>query len=257
MECHDVRRLIDASLDGALEAEAAREVSRHLDTCPECRREFEQVREQRHRLRSAFDASEALRPRPDLSATLAQRLHPVAGQPSRRSVLRSWWALAASAVLAIGGGYVIRREREQSRLAALARLAAGDHQNCAVAFKLHERPIPMAAAAQRFGLPYRALTDFVPPTPEPARVLDRHACVYEGHRFAHVVFLHEGEPASLLVIDAPPPSAPRLERDIDGTVIVSLPAGRFAAFLVMSTRDRDAALRLGTACVDPLAARLA
>jgi hypothetical protein len=172
-------------------------------------------------------------------------------------VLRSWWALAAGIVVAAGGTIVVRRERERARLVALARLAAGDHQNCAVAFRLHERPIPMAEAGRRFGLPYRALTDFVPPAIAPGRVLDRHACVYQGHRFAHVVFEVGGGPASLLVTDGPQPSEARLEPEVDGATVASLPAGPFAGFVVVATRDRDAALEIAVACAGPLRDRLA
>jgi hypothetical protein len=39
-------------LDGDLEAELAREASRHLDECPGCNREFARLRTLRHRLRS-------------------------------------------------------------------------------------------------------------------------------------------------------------------------------------------------------------
>ena len=36
----------------------------------------------------------------------------------------------------------------------------------------------------------------------PARVLERHACVYEGRRFAHIVFEYRGQKVSLLVTAA-------------------------------------------------------
>ena len=43
--------------------------------------------------------------------------------------------------LAAGGGLFARHSPARSRLASLAREAAGDHQNCAVKFSLAERPI--------------------------------------------------------------------------------------------------------------------
>ncbi len=256
MQCSDVRRLADSFVSGELPVETNEEVLRHLASCPDCRADVETRRRVREHLRQAFDGAEELRPRPELAAELAAKLRAGQADWSRRTILRSWWALAAGAVLAVGGGVMIRREQERSRLAALARDAAGDHQNCAVSFRLAEHPIPMEEAGRRFGLPYRALTDFVPPTPEPAHVLDRHACVYAGRRFAHVVFRHENGPASLLVVEAPPASEPRFEFEQEGVQVVSLPAGRFAAFLVMKDADRDTVLRLASSCVGPLASRL-
>jgi len=256
MQCRDMRRLADSFLSGELQVETNHEVLQHLESCPDCRADVSSRRALRDQLRRAFDASEALRPRPDFGAEIAGRVREARGGWSRRSVLRTWWALAAGVVLTTGGGLIFRHERERSRLAALARLAAGDHQNCAISFRLAEHPIPMDEAGRRFGLPYSALTGFTPPTPDSTRVLDRHACVYEGRRFAHIVFQHEDGPASLLIVDAPPPPAPGFEPEQE-ELVISLPAGRFAGFLVMKSRDREAAMRLATACVAPLADRLA
>jgi len=255
-DCGHLRRLADAFLDGELPPDTSEDVGRHLESCPDCGHDMAARRDLRDRLRRGFDASESLQPRPEFASELAARLRPADAPVSRRSVLRSWWALAAGVLIAAGGGVVIRRAQERSKLAALARLAAGDHQNCAIAIHLDERPVPMDQAGRRYGLPYRALTDFVPPTPKPARVLDRHACVYQGHRFAHVVFEHQDGPASLLVIDAPPPSEPQIEAEEDGLQVVSLPAGRFSAFLVIRDPNPDAVRRLAESCVAPLANRL-
>ena len=127
-------------------------------------------------------------------------------------MLQSWWALAAGVVLAAGGGVFVRHSSSRSRLAALAREAAGDHQNCAVKFNLAERPIPLEEAGRRYGAPYAALATFEPPAVDgPLELLERHACVYQGRRFGHVVFRYRGALTSLLVTDGAPPAAPELE----------------------------------------------
>jgi hypothetical protein len=153
MQCRDVRDLADSFLSEQLLVETNHELLRHLDTCPDCRVEIAGRRAMRAKLRAAFAHAEKLRPRPDFAAELLQTLRPA--QPavaiSRRSLLQSWWALAAGLVLAAGGGLFVRQSSSRSRLARLAREAAGDHQNCAVRFNLAERPIGLEDAGRRYG----------------------------------------------------------------------------------------------------------
>ena len=79
----------------------------------------------------------------------------------------------------------------------------GDHRFCALTFKLAERPIPLAEAAQRFGGVHALLAAVEPSTTTlsggPLRVMERHSCVFEGRRFVHIVLLYKDEPISLLV----------------------------------------------------------
>jgi hypothetical protein len=175
---------------------------------------------------------------------------------SRRSLLQSWWALAAGVVLAAGGGWLVRGSRTRSRLVALAREAAGDHQNCAVKFNLAERPIRLDEAGRRYGAPYAALATFeLPALDSPLEAVDRHSCVYQGRRFGHVVFRHNGALASLLVTEGTPPAAAELEPRESGFEVASLPAGRFLGFVVADL-DRAQVLRLAQTFADPLSRHL-
>jgi hypothetical protein len=258
MQCRDVRDLADSFLSEQLLVETNHEIVRHLETCPDCRADIAARRALREKIRSAFIHAEDLRPRPEFSAELAAKLRPLDGQISRRSVLKSWWALAAGLVLAAGGGLFVRGSGSRSRLAALAREAAGDHQNCAVKFNLAERPIRLEDAAQRYGGPYAALATFEPPpiVDGPLLVLERHSCVYQGRRFGHVVFRYRGALASLLVTAGAPPAAPELEPDEGNLRVASLPAARFLGFVVTGL-DRRQTLRLAQALADPLSRHLA
>jgi hypothetical protein len=201
-------------------------------------------------------------PRPDFASELAAKLRSTAGvsepaQVSRRSLLQSWWALAAGVALAAGGAWFVRDSSSRSRLVRLARIAAGDHQNCAITFNLAERPVSLLEAGQRYGEPYKALASFqLPPTDTLLEPLERHACVYDGHRFGHIVFRASGATASLLVTDASPPATPQLEPTEAGPAVASLPAGQFVAFLVADL-DRHQVLRLAHALTDPLSKHLA
>jgi hypothetical protein len=197
MQCRDVRELADSFLSEQLLVETNHELLRHLETCPDCRADIAGRRAMRDGLRAAFSRAEELRPRPEFAAELLAKLRPSlpeipsapAKEISRRSVLQSWWALAAGVVLAAGGGLVVRNSNNRSRLGALAREAAGDHQNCAVKFALAERPIQLEEAGRRYGAPYAALATFeLPAVDGSLEMLERHSCVYQGRRYGHVVF---------------------------------------------------------------------
>jgi hypothetical protein len=259
MQCRDVRELADSFLSEQLLVETNHELLRHLETCPDCRADMAGRRAMRDGLRAAFGRAEGLRPRPELAAELLAKLRPASPPEvmSRRSVLQSWWALAAGVVLAAGGGLFIRSSNSRSRLAALAREAAGDHQNCAVKFNLAERPIPLAEAGRRYGAPYTALATFsLPALDGPLETLDRHACVYQGRRFGHVVFRYRESLTSLLVTEATPPTAPEIESNDSGPAVASLPAGHFLGFVVSDLDPQDV-LRLAQTLADPLSQHLA
>jgi anti-sigma factor RsiW len=257
MECRDVREMADSFLSEQLLVETNHELLRHLEMCPVCREEMAARGALRARLRSAFAQAEDLRPRPEFSAELRRALR--ASQPgiTRRSVLQSWWTLAAGVALAAGGGVFVRNSAGRSSLATLAREAAGDHQNCAVKFRLAERPIDLVDAGRRYGAPYGSLATFEPPVVDgPLQLLERHACVYQGRRFGHVVFRYRGALTSLLVTDAAPPTAPELEPAGAGPDVASLPAGRFVGFVVADLGPEHI-LHLAQALAAPLSQHLA
>jgi anti-sigma factor RsiW len=265
MQCRDVRELADSFLSEQLLVETNHELLRHLDTCPNCRADIAGRRALRDGLRTAFSRAEDLRPRPEFAAELLATLRPSlperpsepAKEISRRSVLQSWWALAAGVVLAAGGGLVVRNANHRSRLGALAREAAGDHQNCAVKFTLAERPIQLEEAGRRYGAPYAALATFEPPAADGSlEMLERHSCVYQGRRYGHVVFRYRGALTSLLVTDGTPPATPELEPSDSGPAVASLPAGRFLGFIVADL-DRPSVLRLAQTLTKPLSQHLA
>lgn len=257
MECRNVRELADSYLSGQLLVETNHELLGHLETCADCRADIDGRRALKDRLRAAFGRADALRPRPEFAVELRTTLG--ASQPgiSRRSLLQSWWTLAAGVALAAGGGLFVRNVNSRSRLDALAREAAGDHQNCAVKFRLAERPILLEEAGRRYGPPYAALATFEPPAVAGGlEMLERHACVYQGRRFGHVVFRYRGAITSLLITDAPPPAAPELEPNGSRPTVASLPAGRFLGFVVADLDGQDV-LHLAQTLASPLSQHLA
>ena len=211
IQCRDVREAADAFVAGELSAESSRAVMRHLESCPTCRADVDARRRLREQLRVAFLADRTLAPRSEWAAELAGRLQssPVPSQPT---AVGGWWSggLALAATLLLGASVAIyfgTGWRGAAALAELARMAAGDHRNCAITFALAERPIPLADAAARYDAAYGAF-ERTPADSFSARggrveVVDRHSCVYNGRRFAHVVMRYQGQVVSLLVTTEP------------------------------------------------------
>jgi anti-sigma factor RsiW len=262
MQCRDVRELLDAFLGDQLLVETTNDVVRHLETCPACRAELEGRRALRARLQSAFASAVELAPRAEFLTGIEAQLRTEASlHMTRRGWLRSWGAAAAALVTAISGGLFARSAVRRSRLAALARAAAGDHQNCAIKFNLSERPIPLEEAARRYDPAFASFTTLTAPTGLPngsADLLERHSCVYEGRRFAHVVFRYAGHVVSLLVtagtesIGSSPEMLPA-----DGPLqVASFSTARHLVFVVSDLSAQDAT-RFAQAMVAPVLERLA
>src|SRR5262245_8844242 len=262
MQCRDVRELLDAYLEDQLLVETTNDVVRHLETCPACRGELDGRRALRVRLQSAFASAVDLAPTSEFLKDLDARLRIKAGSlMTRRSWLRSWGAAAAAIVTAISGGLFARSAARRSRLAELARNAAGDHQNCAIKFNLSERPISLEEAARRYDPAFAFFTTLTAPTGlpgGPVDLLERHSCVYEGRRFAHVVFRYSGHIVSLLVTGGTESigSSPEMLPTDGPLQVASFSAGRHLAFVVSDLSSEDTS-RFAQAIVESVSQRLA
>jgi hypothetical protein len=199
MQCRDARELLDSFIGAELLVETNHELLRHLATCPECSAELDGRRRIRSGLKQAFGRSVDLQMRPQFVDELTARLR-ASTRPAARPVWQTrWFAVAASLLVVVGAGtYVLR-----TRISEVSRLAAGDHQNCAVKFALQEKPISLKEAAERYDAAYAQLVTTPPDTVRTAagilRVADRHSCVFGGRRFGHVVFRLDDHLVSVLV----------------------------------------------------------
>ena len=259
MQCRDVRELADSFLADELLTETNHDMLRHLESCPACRTEIDGRRRLREALRAAVDRAPDLAPRPEFMARLRTDLRAASGTaPARRRVVvRRWLALAATVVLAVAIGFVYRFRGADE----LAKAAVGDHQNCALQFRLTEKPIPLEDAARRYGEMYRVVNDLPPAdivmTAGTARVLERHACVYGGRRFAHLVLRYRGKLVSVMVTAADTRHRVALAPSvIDGMTVTSFVAGHQVVFVAgdVSTTDLQA---LTDAIASPLTHALA
>jgi hypothetical protein len=160
------------------------------------------------RLRSAFDRAPDLQVSPALRADVVARVRAEAdalnpSSATRTRSFRGWMAIAAGVVMVVGLGAGFQSWLVGGRFSILARLAAGDHQNCAIKFALDEKPIPLTEAARydpAFGkLANMPLSSTV--SGGAITVLERHSCIYGGRRFAHIVLAYKEQVVSLLVAD--------------------------------------------------------
>lgn len=93
--------------------------------------------------------------------------------------------------------------------------AVGDHRDCALEFKLEEKPITLAEASKKYGKYNENLNRvIIEPLREvfPAnssgeiKLLAAHSCLFRGRRFAHVVLRRRSQTISVLVTDADLPN---------------------------------------------------
>ncbi len=261
MECRDVREVADSFLAEELLTETNHEILRHLESCPVCRADLTARRALREGVRRAFHGAPGLDPSPEFVERLRTGLQSAAHQePARRGVrFHGWWALAATVLLAVALGVAYRGREWITATGALARAAVGDHRNCALQFRLTEKPISLEEAAQRYGAAYGVLENLPPnevmTAVGPARVLERHACVYEGRRFAHIVFEYRGERVSLMMTAADEAGSPAATR-VDGMNVASFLAGRQIVFIAGDVLAADLTM-LADTVAGPLRRELA
>lgn len=208
---------------------------------------------------SAFANTTELAPRSEFLSSLTARLqHEATRQPRRPRTARL--AMAAGLALAVGLGFGVR-EWSMSNLSALLHAAVGDHRFCALDFKLAEEPITLQEAARRFDAVNGRLESIEPSTTAlsggPLRVLERHSCVFDGHRFAHIVLSYQGQAVSLLITTdegllAVPSSLPVTE----GFHATALRGSKHVAFVVSALGD-DAVHEVAAAMAAPVARALA
>jgi hypothetical protein len=266
MNCRDTREVADSFLCEELLTETNHEILRHLDTCPSCRTEIEARRRLRAALRAAFDRAPDLQPSAEFRNLLREQLRDVSVHSGRAwSRTRRWLALAAGVVFAVGVAGLVYMKQSSVRAEALAQDAIGDHQNCALKFRLVRMPVPLEQAAEQFDSAYRVLLTAPPAeivTPDgPARVTERHSCAYGARRFGHIIMEYRGRVVSLLMTandedniaqDAIPHV---IGRPIDGLSVMSVDGAHHSILLVGDLEGTELA-QLSKVISVPLARQL-
>jgi hypothetical protein len=256
MECREVRDLAEAYVSERVLVETAHAIVAHLDRCPRCRADVEGLRRVRASVRAAYLGSRDLSPTPAFAANLHSRLRAeAAGKRAGSSWRHTWLAVAATVALVIGGGFGFRG-LGVSGFTAILQAAVGDHRFCLVTFKLTERPLELEKAARLYNDPVDRLLESVQPASDqlsggPIRILERHSCVYQGRRFAHIVVRYKGALTSLVVTpdDRLLRHLPGASAPADGSIVSLAPVDGFqvaafrgphhVVFVISSLADDD------------------
>jgi hypothetical protein len=215
---------------------------------------------------------------------------PVSQRGWRSSVMvrrTSWLALAACLVLASAFGLVLVRQRISERSpqqgkegvagreptptypaelnpgipvsivkTELARDAAGDHRDCAVHFRLAEKPIDLEVAGRKYDPVYVNLTKAVVSeqgeVPLGAEFVEAHSCVFQGRRFAHIILRYHGRLVSFLVTEIGDSNAAKTNAALaskeaqviacsqfDGYQVSCFQTARHAVFIVSDLPEGD------------------
>jgi anti-sigma factor RsiW len=102
VNCEQIERSLDAYVDREIDVDAAGAVREHLATCPSCRRRVAELEALGRLVRSVPPYPAPARLRAQLAQPRAARMK----LPLSRMVT---WAAAATVVLAVGAGFVVRR----------------------------------------------------------------------------------------------------------------------------------------------------
>ena len=222
----------------------------------------------RSALREAFNRAPELQSSAEFRNRLREHLREASvDRASPWSLSHRWLALAAGVVLAVGVAGVFLMTQSDVPAEALARDAIGDHQNCALKYRLVRTPMPLEEAAERFDSAYRFLLnappDDVATADGAARVTERHSCAYGARRFGHVIMEYRGRIVSLLMTandggtrNVGQHAIPRvIGRPMAGLSVVSVD-GTHHAILLVGDLDSTELTQLSTAVSVPLARRL-
>jgi anti-sigma factor RsiW len=217
MDCQEFWEIADSYLSDELTIESNHEAIAHIEKCANCRKELAARRAVRTRLREAFLSSPSNHMRPEFRDDLSRRLQsPAVGPGSVWPRRYSMLAIAACLLLAaVIGVVVVRRQLARPpRLIAqnqlqteLAQAAVGDHRDCAVQFRLAEKPIALDLAGQKYDPVYLGLKKAIftegGEAPLGVELIEAHSCVFKGRRFGHLVLKYRGNLLSVLVTDMP------------------------------------------------------
>ncbi len=240
MQCSDFHKIADSYLGDELLIETNHEVIAHLEACPACHRELAARRELRVQLRAAFANSAALQPSPAFTNRLHAQLRAKALHETTTVTRGQWMAIAASVLLILTAGLLATRQKtpntsielvdsergnrnEAARLdapspqpkassgavnlfmAEAAELAAGDHRDCAIDYKLAEKPIPLEEAGRRYDRAYINLASVVMSQQNQlaggVQFVEAHSCGFNGKRFGHIILKEGKHLVSVLVTD--------------------------------------------------------
>jgi len=296
MNCQQFRQIMDSYIGDELLVETNHDVLRHLENCPACLEELSTRRYLRTKLRSAIRNSADARINPVFARHLEANLRQIALRPTVWEKLKAGtyvnspiFAAGIAACLLFVVLFGVNRLRqspameqasieqeqelkpvENQQTAAtnepsivkaawreVTREAVGDHENCALHFRLKEEPITLDSATKKFGAFNKDLDKTVKSAlrgevsgageankeREELEILEAHSCVFEGRRFAHVVLRKGKKTISVLVADtdsfADASGETIASESIENLQVARFSAAHHAVFVVSDLSERE------------------
>ena len=295
MNCQQFKTMSDSYIGDELLVETNHEVLRHLENCAVCRSELAATRELRMRVRHAVKNDPPAQLNPVFARRLEANLRQTALRPTLWEKLRAGvfigspvWAATVAACLLLGvlfGGFWLRSSPAPAEIAVrqdqtnesaeiappaksdaaqivkaawreMTNAAIGDHENCAIHFRLKENPIPLDKAAEKYGKFNKDLDKTVTAalrnaafsekesgkTKGKIELLDAHSCLFEGRRFAHVVLREGKKTISVLVAETSLPAGigDAINSQSDGRMqAAGFVAGNHAVFVVSDLSELE------------------
>jgi anti-sigma factor (TIGR02949 family) len=202
--CEKVRGQLDSYISRQLPEESAREVERHLATCPQCAAELEARARIRAQLQTAVRATAA-------PVALEARVRQAVRNTPRERPRTGLWAVAAAAGVIICV-FLVNQLRLASNpqedilrktsgpLAAILNVGLRDHLQCAVFRKYSKQPLPASQMAADLGPEFAGLVPLVQAKlPGQFRVIQGHHCSAAGRQYTHLILSDGSKIVSLIL----------------------------------------------------------
>jgi Putative zinc-finger len=173
---------LDAYADHELPVEQREQVRAHLESCPECSAELDQIQ----RLKTRTHEAGAHIAVPDALESAIRK-----GVRGRQSSVARAWLIAAAAVAAVV--FVVWKaatyESGNGRMIALLRIGVTDHVQCAVPRTYAEAPPGPAQMESDMGPQFKDLIGVMrEQVPWDYRLEQAHRCTVEERKYVHLIF---------------------------------------------------------------------
>lgn len=191
--CKKIQADLDSYLNNELPSETAKEVSTHLENCPDCQNALLTRQQVKAMLKRAVLKEAA-------PTELQQKIKSSLRQ--NPSTSRTWWMITAAAMIAliIGGTIALRLSHRSTPVDSVAvstasqadvellKIGLGDHVHCAIDSGLANHVFSEEEMSTRLGPDFSGLVAKVKErAPENYRVVVAHRCKFNGREFVHLI----------------------------------------------------------------------
>lgn len=215
MQCREFREISESYLSDELLVETNIQVFRHLENCPNCRREFAAKRELREKMRNIGRHGDEFQIDPMFATRLQANLEDSA--LNKGGGIKSWLtpkflipvmaSLLMVATLGLvlfnwsgkNGGVTISQNAVTKALAQISLLAVGNHKDCALEKLQMWESMSKQDYAEKAAYNEKVVKPLQAKFAENVEMLHAHDCIFEGKEFSHVILRKGGHIISVFV----------------------------------------------------------